>query len=118
MPKSNEKSFEQNPGNPPFGPTGGASPIQLTSQVQPAIQFTPEEADIFKRLNEKQMRIASQNRQVSTGIPVTSIKSMSDLYLENMNMLNHSEGFRGRSEEFQERTDGFRVEGFLENPRF
>jgi len=111
MTTTNGKSFEQNPGKPPFGPTGGATPIQLASQVQPAVQFTPEEADIFKRLSEKQLRIASQNRQVSTGIPVTSIKSMSDLYLENMNILNHSEGFR-------QRTDGFRVEGFLENPRF
>jgi hypothetical protein len=118
MPKSNEKSFEQNPGKPPFGPTGGASPIELASQIQPAIQFTPEEADIFKRLNEKQLRIASQNRQVSTGIPETSIKSMSDLYLENMNMLNHNEEFINRTEGFRERIDGSRVEGFIGNPRF
>jgi len=95
----------------PFGPTGGATPVQLASQVQPATQFTPEEADIFRKLNEKQLRIASQNRQVSTGVPETPVKSMSDLYWQNMLLLKQAEGFRGKSE-------GFRVEGFLENPRF
>jgi hypothetical protein len=104
-----DKPFSQTAGPPPFGPTGGASPIQLASQVQPAVQFTPEEAEIFKRLNEKQMRIASQNRQVATGIPETSVKSMSDLYWQNMMMLNRNEGFR---------SEGFRVEGFMGNPRF
>jgi len=99
-----EKPFSQTAGNPPFGPTGGATPIQLASQTQPAVQFTPEEADIFKRLNEKQLKISAQNRQVSTGTPATSVKNISDLYLQNMMMLNRAEGFR--------------VEGFLGNPRF
>jgi len=99
-----EKPFSQTAGPPPFGPTGGATPLQLASQIQPAVQFTPEETEIFKRLNEKQMRIASQNRQVATGIPKTSVKSMSDLYWQNITMLN--------------RPEGFRVEGFMGNPRF
>jgi len=99
-----DKPFSQTAGPPPFGPTGGATPTQLASQVQPAVQFTPEEAEIFKRLNEKQMRIASQNRQVATGIPETPVKSMSDLYWQNMVMLNRAEGFR--------------VEGFMGNVRF
>jgi hypothetical protein len=76
----------------------------LASQVQPAVEFTPEEAEIFKRLNDKQMRIASQNRQVATGIPETPIKSMSDLYWQNITMLNRAEGFQ--------------VEGFMGNVRF
>jgi hypothetical protein len=91
---SSEKTFEKNPGPAPFGPTGGATPVQLGSQTQPALQFTPEEAEIFKRLNEKNLRIAAQNRQASTGLPA-STKTMSDVYWENMMYLKQAEGFQG-----------------------
>jgi hypothetical protein len=107
---SSKNSFEKNPGQPPYGPTGGATPIQLGSQIQPSLQFSPEEAEIFKRLSEKNLRIAAQNRQQSTsGSSASSStsssagslsssnlfeKSAHDVYMENMMLLKNVEGFK------------------------
>jgi len=69
--------------------------IQLASQIQPSAQFTAEEAEIFKRLNEKQMKIAASNRQSSIdGASSTSEQSMSDVYFQNMMLLKQVDGFR------------------------
>jgi hypothetical protein len=81
-----------------YGPTSQPTSAQLASQIQPASQFTAEEAEIFKRLSEKQLRISAQNRQATTSSPPVG-KSMSDTYWHNMMLLN-------------------RVDGFIGNPRF
>jgi hypothetical protein len=109
MSDSSKQSFEKNPGQPPYGPTGGATPVQLGSQIQPSLQFSPEEAEIFKRLSEKNLRIAAQNRQASTSGssaaesvgssgPLSSSnlfeKSAHDVYMENMMLLRNVEGFK------------------------
>ena len=79
-----------------YGSNTSPSSVQLASQNQPATQFTPEEAEIFKRLSDKQLRIAAQNRQVSTGLPTSPEplgKSMSDIYWQNMMLLKQTDGF-------------------------
>jgi hypothetical protein len=77
--------------------TGTTPPTQaqLASQIQPSAQFTAEEAEIFKRLNDKQMRIAAENREISTSGSSKSEQSMSDIYFQNMMLLKQVEAFRG-----------------------
>lgn len=88
---------------------------QLASQLQPASQFTAEEAEIFKRLTEKNLRISAQNRQASTDMPKegSNPRSMSDLYWQNMMLLQQgfSEGFRTGGPQSQSPAEGFRSDG-------
>jgi hypothetical protein len=96
---SSSSSFSNQPSPPQsYGSVPQPTSIQSQSQIQPSVQFTPEEADIFKKLSEKQLKIAAQNRQVSTGEPSSPKplgKSISDIYWQNMMLLNRSEGFIG-----------------------
>jgi hypothetical protein len=104
--------------------TEGTSPptqTQLGSQMQPSSQFTMEEAEIFKRLNDKQMRIAASNRQesINGSSSSKSEQSISDIYFQNMMLLKQTDGFKSE-EGF--RSFGPSTKGFIgqsqENPRF
>lgn len=86
--------------------------IQLASQMQPSAQFTAEEAEIFKRLNEKQMRIAAQNRETSTSGSYKDPPSMSDVYFQNMMLLKQVDGFRSSGPLSRSMADGFKSGGF------
>ena len=68
---------------------------QVQAQMTPATPFTPEEAEIFRRLNEKQMKFAANQRQDTTRTPAEFPKSLSDVYYQNMAMMKGVEGFRG-----------------------
>lgn len=68
---------------------------QVQAQMTPSTPFTPEEGEIFRRLNEKQMRFAATQRQESTRTPAQFPKSLSDIYYQNMAMIKGVEGFRG-----------------------
>ena len=95
---SSTSSSNQAPPPQSYGSVPQPTSIQSQSQLQPSVQFTPEETDIFKRLSDKQLRIAAQNRQVSTGEPSSPKplgKSISDVYWQNMMLLNRPEGFLG-----------------------
>lgn len=76
-----------------FGSPGSSciEGLEKSEQKQPASPFTPEEAEIYKRLNEKQMRFAASQRKESAN----PSKTISDIYYQNMNLLNGSEGFSG-----------------------
>ena len=63
--------------------------------MTPATPFTPEEAEIYRRLNEKQLRFAANQRQETTGTPTQFPKSLSDVYWQNMTMIKGVEGFGG-----------------------
>lgn len=67
---------------------------QVQAQMTPSTPFTPEEAEIFRRLNEKQMRFAASQRQTTTRTPAELPKSLSDIYTQNMTMMKGVEGFR------------------------
>jgi hypothetical protein len=76
--------------------TGAPRPTisQVQAQMTPATPFTTEESEIFKRLNEKQMRFAASQRQETTRTPAELPKSISDVYTQNMIMMKGVEGFR------------------------
>lgn len=78
------------------GPTGAPHPTisQVQAQMTPSTPFTPEETEIFRRLNEKQMRFAASQRQDTTRTPTEFPKSLSDIYYQNMSMIKGVEGFR------------------------
>lgn len=86
-------------GQPGSSCTEGPTPSQMQAQMTPATPFTPEEAEIYRRLNDKQMRFAATQRQETTRTPASLPKSLKDVYYQNMTLLNSSEGI-------------------LENPRF
>jgi hypothetical protein len=67
----------------------------MQAQMTPATPFTPEESEIYRRLNEKQLRFAATQRQETTRTPASLPKSAKDIYYQNMNLLNSSEGFGG-----------------------
>ena len=82
-------------GNPGSSCADGPTPSQMQAQMTPATPFTPEEAEIYRRLNEKQMRFAATQRQETTRTPASLPKSAKDIYYQNMTLLNSSEGFGG-----------------------
>jgi hypothetical protein len=82
-------------GQPGSSCTDGPTPSQIQAQMTPATPFTPEESEIYRRLNEKQMRFAATQRQETTRTPTSFPKSLKDVYYQNINILNNSEGFGG-----------------------
>jgi hypothetical protein len=82
-------------GQPGSSCTDGPTPSQMQAQMTPATPFTPEESEIYRRLNEKQMRFAATQRQETTRTPASLPKSAKDIYYQNMTLLNSSEGFGG-----------------------
>ena len=76
--------------------TGAPQPTisQVQAQMTPSTPFTPEETEILRKLNEKQMRFAATQRQDTTRTPVEFPKSLSDIYTQNMMMIKGVEGFR------------------------
>jgi hypothetical protein len=82
-------------GNPGSSCADGPTPSQGQAQMTPSTPFTPEEAEIYRRLNEKQLRFAATQRQETTGIPTQFPKSTSDIYWQNMTLIKGVEGFGG-----------------------
>ena len=82
-------------GNPGSSCAEGPTPSQGQAQMTPSTPFTPEEAEIYRRLNEKQLRFAATQRQETTGIPTQFPKSASDIYWQNMTLIKGVEGFGG-----------------------
>jgi hypothetical protein len=82
-------------GQPGSSCSEGPTPSQIQAQMTPATPFTTEEAEIYRRLNEKQMRFAATQRQETTRTPASLPKSAKDIYYQNMNLLNSSDGFGG-----------------------
>jgi hypothetical protein len=76
--------------------TGAPQPTisQMQAQMTPSTPFTPEEGEIYRRLNEKQLRFAASQRQETTRTPAELPKSISDVYTQNMIMMKGVEGFR------------------------
>ena len=73
----------------------GPTPSQGKAQMTPSTPFTPEESEIYRRLNEKQLRFAATQRQETTGTPTQFPKSLSDIYWQNMTMIKGVEAFGG-----------------------
>jgi hypothetical protein len=73
------------------------TPSQLQAQMTPATPFTPEESEIYRRLNEKQLRFTATQRQDTTRTPPEFPKSLKDIYWYNMSMLKGTEGFTSTS---------------------
>jgi hypothetical protein len=82
-------------GKPGSSCTDGPTPSQMQAQMTPASPFTPEESEIFRRLNEKQLKFAAQQRQDTTKVPSSFPKSMSDVYWQNMVLIKNSDGTFG-----------------------
>jgi hypothetical protein len=81
-------------GTPGSSCSEGPTLSQMQAQMTPATPFTPEEAEIYRRLNEKQLRFAASQRQETTRTPASFPKSLSDVYTQNMMMVRGEEGFR------------------------
>ena len=73
----------------------GPTLSQGQAQMTPSTPFTPEESEIYRRLNEKQLRFAATQRQETTGTPTQFPKSLSDVYWQNMTMIKGVEAFGG-----------------------
>jgi hypothetical protein len=69
------------------------TPSQMQAQMTPATPFTPEESEIYKRLTEKQLKFAANQRQQETRTPAQFPESLRDVYMQNMNMIRGTEGF-------------------------
>lgn len=82
-------------GQPGSSCADGPTPSQMQAQMTPATPFTPEEAEIYRRLNEKHMRFAATQRQETARTPASLPKSAKDVYYQNMTLLNSSEQFGG-----------------------
>jgi hypothetical protein len=72
----------------------------MQAQMTPATPFTPEEAEIYKRLNEKQQRFAAEQRQETTRTPAEFPKSLKDIYWQNMTLLKGYEAFQNANPRF------------------
>jgi hypothetical protein len=82
-------------GKPGSSCIDGPTPSQIQAQMTPASPFTPEESEIFRRLNEKQLKFAAQQRQDTTKVPSSFPKSISDVYWQNMVLIKNSDGTFG-----------------------
>lgn len=87
-------------GQPGSSCAEGPTPSQMQAQMTPATPFTPEEAEIYKRLNEKQQRFAAEQRQETTRTPAEFPKSLKDIYWQNMNLLKGYESFQNANPRF------------------
>lgn len=92
-------------GKPGSSCADGPTPSQMQAQMTPATPFTPEEAEIFRRLNEKQLRFAANQRHETTRTPAQFPQSLQDIYMQNMSMIKGVEAFQGKM-------------GAIANPRF
>lgn len=82
-------------GQPGSSCADGPTESQVQAQMTPATPFTPEEGEIYRRLNEKQMRFAAMQRQETTRTPTTMPKSLSDVYWQNYTLMKNSDGTFG-----------------------
>jgi hypothetical protein len=87
-------------GQPGSSCADGPTPSQMQAQMTPATPFTPEEAEIYRRLNEKQQQFAAGQRQETTRIPTEFPKSLKDIYWQNMEMLKGYESFQNGNPRF------------------
>jgi hypothetical protein len=77
------------------GQAPAPTPSQMQAQMTPSTPFTPEEAEIYKRLTEKHLKFAATQRQEETRTPASFPASLKDVYVQNMSMLRGVEGFNG-----------------------
>jgi hypothetical protein len=82
-------------GQPGSSCADGPTESQVQAQMTPATPFTPEEGEIYRRLNEKQMKFAAMQRQETTRTPTTMPKSLSDVYWQNYTLMKNSDGTFG-----------------------
>jgi hypothetical protein len=82
-------------GNPGSSCAEGPTESQMQAQMTPATPFTPEEAEIYRRLNDKQMRFAATQRQETTRTPTQMPQSLSDVYWKNVKLMKNSDGTFG-----------------------
>lgn len=82
-------------GQPGSSCADGPTESQVQAQMTPATPFTPEENEIYRRLNEKQMRFAAMQRQETTRTPTSMPKSLSDVYWQNLVLMKNSDGTFG-----------------------
>jgi hypothetical protein len=87
-------------GQPGSSCTDGPTPSQMQAQMTPATPFTPEEAEIYRRLNEKQQRFAADQRKETTRTPAEFPKSLQDVYWQNMTLLKGYESFKDANPRF------------------
>jgi hypothetical protein len=75
------------------GPNGEPTPTpsQIQAQMTPATPFTPEENEIYKRLNEKQLRFAATQREQTTRTPAKLPQALTDIYWTNMSAMRSSD---------------------------
>ncbi len=82
-------------GQPGSSCADGPTESQVQAQMTPATPFTPEEAEIYRRLNEKQLKFAAMQRQETTRTPTSMPKSLSDVYWQNYTLMKNSDGTFG-----------------------
>lgn len=82
-------------GQPGSSCADGPTESQVQAQMTPATPFTQEEGEIYRRLNEKQMRFAAMQRQETTRTPTSMPKSLSDVYWQNLVLMKNSDGTFG-----------------------
>jgi hypothetical protein len=82
-------------GQPGSSCADGPTESQVQAQMTPATPFTPEEAEIYRRLNEKQLKFAATQRQETTRTPTSMPKSLSDVYWQNYTLMKNSDGTYG-----------------------
>lgn len=75
----------------------GPTPSQMQAQMTPATPFTPEEEEIYRKLNNKYLNFAAEQRRKETRVPEEFPKSLSDVYYQNMTMLRGIDGFTNTS---------------------
>ena len=73
----------------------GPTESQVQAQMTPAVPFTPEEDEIYRRLNEKQMTFAATQRQETTRTQTPMSKRLSDVYWQNIILMKNSDGTLG-----------------------
>jgi hypothetical protein len=82
-------------GQPGSSCSDGPTESQMQAQMTPSTPFTPEEAEIYRRLNEKQLRFAAVQRQETTRTPAQMPTSLSDVYWKNVELMKNSDGTFG-----------------------
>lgn len=82
-------------GQPGSSCADGPTESQVQAQMTPATPFTQEEAEIYRRLNEKQLKFAAMQRQETTRTPTSMPKSLSDVYWQNQVLMKNSDGTFG-----------------------
>jgi hypothetical protein len=67
------------------------TPSQIQAQMTPATPFTPEEAEIYRRLNEKQLKFAATQREETTRTPAKLPQALTDIYWTNMSAMRSTD---------------------------